>query len=409
MENVQNKRRAKAVIETSFEALPLEIQTEILSRLPLKTLMKCICTSKKWASLIRTKEFINLYMSRSTTKPRLFFTIYQYNITTSSKPSRNISEVLFQSVYHEEEPLLSSGQQQVLLSPDLGYEASSPVRGLICHRLNTEFMIFNPGTNKSQHLAEIPLPNKSAPLRFFFGYDELTDVYKVLCVAEVTKEEQHVFTIGTNEAAWRQITCEHQHSPTPTAQGLCKEGVLYYRARSSTGRGLVMMFNVRSEEFSVSELPEDMNIENGWDVSNCRDPRGWELVKYINGADRAVALVDDSQFSHEVVYEWNWNKVFHIWVRNEVAGTWSRIRIEIPFYKKTVDVPTLYFFRGTTRTGKLVFSMKHFLPKIDGKISIYVYYYDPETKDLRQYKIQGGEKGHCLRFYLDHVDTPMLI
>ncbi|XP_010474257.1 PREDICTED: putative F-box protein At1g70960 [Camelina sativa] len=269
-------------------------------------------------------------------------------------------------------------------------------------------MIFNPGANKSQHLAEIPVPNKSAPLRFFFGYDELTDVYKVLCLAEVTKEEQHVFTIGMNEAAWRRITCEHHHSPTPTAQGLCREGVLYYRARSSTGRGLVMMFNVRSEEFSVIELHADMNIENGWDVSDCGDDRGWELVNY-NGA---VALVDDSQFSYmelEFKYEWNWNKVFHIWVRNEVAGTWSRNRIEIPFYKIIVDEPTLYFLRGTTRTGKLVFSMKRYLPYQYAKISLYVYYYDPKTKDLRGFKIQGVEKGHCLRCYLDNVDTPMLI
>ncbi|XP_010474271.1 PREDICTED: putative F-box protein At1g70960 [Camelina sativa] len=246
-------------------------------------------------------------------------------------------------------------------------------------------MIFNPGTNKDKHLAEIPLPNKSAALMFFFGYDELTDVYKVLCIAEVTKDEQHIFTIGTNEAAWRLITCEHQHSPTPTAQGLCKEGVLYYRARSSTGRGLVMMFNVRSEEFSVTELSEDMmNIENGWDVSGCMDDLGWELVNY----NRAVALVDDSQFSGDVLYKWNWDKVFHIWVRNEVAGTWSRNDIEIPLFKKIVDEPMLYFFRGTTRTGKLVFSMKHYLPYKYGKRSLCVYYYDPKTKDLRRFKIQ---------------------
>ncbi|XP_019093629.1 PREDICTED: putative F-box protein At1g70960 [Camelina sativa] len=366
MENVQNKRREMAVSETSFEELPLDIQTEILSRLPLKTLVKCICTSKKWASLIRTKEFIKLSLSRSTTKPRLFFVVYQYQRTTAYKvwTSRPISEVLFQSAYQEEEPLLSSGEQQVLLSPDPGHVASSPVRGLICLRLNTEFMIFNPGTNKRKHVAEIPLPNKSAPLMFFFGYDELTDVYKVLCIAEVTKEEQHVFTIGTNEASWRRIQCEHQHSPTPTAQGLCKEGVLYYRARSSTGRGLVMMFNLRSEEFSVIELHADMNIEDGWDVSDCMDDRGWELVNY-NGA---VALVNDYQFLDLFSYEWNWNKFFSIWVRNEVAGTWSMNCIEIPLFRKVVDEPKLYFFRGTTRTGKLVFSMKRYSCKNDGEI-----------------------------------------
>lgn len=402
----QFQRNRTEMVNTSFEALPIEIQTEIMSRLPLKALMICICTSKKWASLIRTKAFTDLYLQRSTTRPRVMFLVFQ----TLFNPIRD--EVLFQSVYQEEEPLLSSGQQQVRFE-QRGYEPSQPVQGLIClYKKNREVMIFNPGTNKSLPLPVIPVPKKRAPITIFFGYDRVTDVYKVLCIADcetrrrskVTKE-QHIFTMGSNEAAWRRITCEHQHSPAINGQGPCIEGVLYYRARSSNGKGLVMSFNVRSEEFGVIELHEDVNIEHAWDLMNYNNERGWELVNY-NGA---VALVDDSDFSHGVVNELNGSKVFHIWVMNKTTRTWSKDPIEIPRWRETVENPKVYFFRGTTRTGKLVFTVKHFLPKIDGKRTLFVVYYDPDTRDIRRFKVEGGDEGHCVRFYLDHVDTPMII
>ncbi|EOA33853.1 hypothetical protein CARUB_v10021343mg [Capsella rubella] len=390
------------VVKRSFEELPPEIQTEILLRLPLKTLVKCICASKTWASRIRTKEFKNDYLSRSVQRPRMMFLVYQPRY-------RRSSEVLFQSVYEEEEPLLSSGQEHVLLSQDRGYVASPLVRGLICLREKKNVIIFNPGTNKCHHLPEIPVPIERG-IMLFLGYDELTDVYKVLCIAvwETRKrskrvKEQGIFTMGLDEVAWRRITCEHdQYDPVPNREGLCTGGVLYYRAWSDSGKGMMMRFNVRSEEFSVIELPG-----HGWDLMNNNDRRGWELVNY-NGA---VALVDGSGFSHGVVNESSGNKVFHIFVRNEVRGNWSREPIEIPRFREAVASPKVYFFRGTTKTRKLVFLVKDLLPKINGKRSVCVVCYDPipKTRDLRRFKIEGGEESHCVRIYLDHVDTPIFI
>jgi len=39
--------------------------------------------------------------------------------------------------------------------------------------------------------------------------------------------------------------------------------------------------------------------------------------------------VDDSDFSHRVMNPWSGKKVFHIWVKNEMAGNWLRTPIEI--------------------------------------------------------------------------------
>ncbi|CAH8257828.1 unnamed protein product [Arabidopsis lyrata] len=48
----------------NFDTLPEHLQMEILLRLPLQSLGKCLCVSKQWASLIRSQEFRDLYSSR---------------------------------------------------------------------------------------------------------------------------------------------------------------------------------------------------------------------------------------------------------------------------------------------------------------------------------------------------------
>ncbi|CAL9240281.1 unnamed protein product, partial [Arabidopsis halleri] len=49
----------------NFDTLPEDLQKEILSRcIPLETLGVCLCVSKQWRSLIRSREFEDLYLSR---------------------------------------------------------------------------------------------------------------------------------------------------------------------------------------------------------------------------------------------------------------------------------------------------------------------------------------------------------
>ncbi|XP_010419051.1 PREDICTED: putative F-box protein At1g70390 [Camelina sativa] len=74
-------------------------------------------------------------------------------------------EVLFHSVYQEEEPLLSSGQQQLCIprQPLIGSRVSQPVRGLICLQLNTKFVICNPGTKMFRNLPEIQANESMGP------------------------------------------------------------------------------------------------------------------------------------------------------------------------------------------------------------------------------------------------------
>ncbi|XP_024006017.1 LOW QUALITY PROTEIN: putative F-box protein At1g70960 [Eutrema salsugineum] len=314
-------------MEKTSDAVPEDIQMETLLRMPLKSL----------ASIVRTKQFRDLYLLRSLTKPRVLFVDIPFR-----------RDVLFHSVHQEEEPLLSSGQQQFQVRVDQ----------------ETEYGF--------SHFTRDPRDRNWLQIR-----------------SQGAKEHLHqVLTVGSGEESWRRIKCKHPHSPVTL--GICKEGVLYYGARSNGDKSLVMSFDVRSEEFSVIELlPEGVNIH----------PR-CNLVNY-NGE---IALVDKDDAEFIRVTDSNGNGVFEMWVRKETTGKWWRNRIEIPRWEETAENMD-YFFKGTIGTGELVFARDHVIQR-----PFSVLYYDTVTHKIRRFQIQGaGGQLRTVQTFLDHVDTTFLI
>ncbi|CAH8257711.1 unnamed protein product [Arabidopsis lyrata] len=337
------------MVKTSFETLPLDMQMEILSRLPLKSLMGCMCVSKKWASIIRSKAFRDHYLSRSMTRPRVLF------VANHREFHKFTSEAFFYSVYQEEEPLWLSGKQQMRSEEVPLLKVSQPILGLICQQGNTKIVICNPGSKNCRTLPQIKVP-KGASMTSFFGYDKDKDVFKVLCITKATKEYQ-VCTVRSDEESsfWRPIRYEHDHAPV--TEGLFKGGVLYYGALSTSDKSVVMSFNVSSEEFSVIELPNEVKIDHHWTLEG----RCWKL-----GGDR----------------------------------------IEIPHWTKTVDNKKFYF-KGTIGTGELAFAPERGT-WFGGPL--FVLYYDEASTNLRSFEIKGMvPQNHSVRTFLDHVDSTWLM
>ncbi|KAL1189920.1 putative F-box protein [Cardamine amara subsp. amara] len=373
-----------------FEALPQELQSAILSRLPLKSVGKCICASKKLASIICTKQFRDSYLLQSMTRPRMLFMV-PLTLPLDSSPTED--DLLFYSVYQEEKPLLSSGQQEsYICQGPLGCMVSQPIRGLVCIRDTTKIRICNPTTKMCRTLLEMKMCEKEV-IAHYFGHDE-KDAFKVLCVMKMKSvgqsqgaKEYHVLTVGSTEEPWRKITCEHDH--TAVTQGLCKGGVLYYVAWSNSEKSLVMMcFNVSSEEFTVTELPEEVNND-----------RCWTLVNYKG----EIALVDDYDSDLHT------NGVLQIWVRKQIdqrKWEWKKTRIVIPrdrWEEIDVDERKMIRFKGTIGTGEHVFAREFLGNRNEGPVVVLCY--DNVTEELRRFKTEKEFEGFYVQTFLDHVDS----
>ncbi|CAH8320204.1 unnamed protein product [Eruca vesicaria subsp. sativa] len=232
MMNLCNKSRTNDV--------PLDLQIEILNRLPLKTVVRFMVVSKSWQQIIRSKSFITSFPFRPMTQPPLRFLLALCNTD-----DQNCS-------FFSSSSLSSSS---ISLSTTFLSKITLPLRRRVpypSYYVNGLVMIgdtiCNPSTGKT-----IPLPslNIYSYATCFFGYDPVNNQYKVFRNTPYLAQHWNrflVLTVGDKKKSWRSIICDIPHRPW--SNGLCIDGFVYYTAITYTGMCL-MRFDLNSEKFDI--------------------------------------------------------------------------------------------------------------------------------------------------------------
>ncbi|CAA7036655.1 unnamed protein product [Microthlaspi erraticum] len=239
--------------------IPLDLQIEILLRLPVKSLFRFRCVSKLWSSIITSRDFKNRHMNIATSSapPRLLIAFADFDgskLLLVSSPNPIASSSSFSS-----SPFCVPYRDLSLVKLQ-GKKVYNTSRGLICVGAGfKDVAICNPSTRQLHTFPEfkfkdsrhfIPRPN------YVFGYDPVDDQYKVLAVHLSSRSENKVLASGKEEA-WREapcVACPH----FPRTWGLYMNGTVYYRAKAidSPDRGsIIMSFDVRLETFNMINIP----------------------------------------------------------------------------------------------------------------------------------------------------------
>ncbi|XP_074336279.1 uncharacterized protein LOC141673433 [Apium graveolens] len=246
-----------------YMALPCDLIDEILCRLSVKYLLRCRCVSKEWCSLIDSDPFVKKHLRKSlecnagglllNSGDGNFYLTEGYEANVDSGDDDNGVAVEIK------DPL------KALIS---GAHFVGAADGLVCVDKNTmnELLIFNPLTRKSR---EIP----SAPAEFprslhitetsvcGFGYDGVNDDYKVVKVADCTRQFRGimviVYSLKTN--SWKRIqnvpptnTCVHGGD-----RAVFANGALHWLAFSNltNWRQIVVCFDLGFEQFKEVPCP----------------------------------------------------------------------------------------------------------------------------------------------------------
>ncbi|CAF2187172.1 hypothetical protein BRARA_G02576 [Brassica rapa] len=245
-----NKRRTYVV--------PLDLQIEILSRLPSKSVVRFMLVSKSWQEIISSKSFIRL---RSLTQPLRFLLALH---DRDNQTGRLSCSFFSSSSLSSSSPLISTTFLSRITFPLR--RASYPsyyVNGLI----NVGEIICNPCTGKTISLPKLvktTATSKPRLARRFFGYDPVNNQYKVLCITpdlagHATLEFNHyqIFTLGAKPKTWRFIDCGIPHGIW--CNGLCIDGFVYYIASTDVGMMCLMRFDLNSEKFNIyARVSEEM-------------------------------------------------------------------------------------------------------------------------------------------------------
>ncbi|KAE8021746.1 hypothetical protein FH972_007611 [Carpinus fangiana] len=296
--------------------LPEDLLLEILSRLPVKSLMRCKCVSKSWYALVTNPSFITKHLktshnlNRGAAILRLGGGLDQLRLSTLSNETLEVSGDVDISQFFQDEVSVVS--------------MFGPCNGILClsgtrwkkrdgHIDYDRLVLWNPATRESKILAPFPRKPKIYSVSHLgFGFDPKTNDYKVVRIMNFGYHcKVQVYHLSTN--SWRVL----DSSPIPSYLlhpprfSSYLNGVYYWLARvhdySYMGRQLLLSFDMSNEVFQEVLPPPPEGC-------NCID----QDIAVIN---ETVTLILPCNFDIEL-------KVWiEIWVLNEcgVERTWTKI------------------------------------------------------------------------------------
>ncbi|XP_048608096.1 F-box protein At1g30790-like [Brassica napus] len=345
---------------TTTRTIPFDLIIEILSLLPGKSLFRFQSVSKQWFSTIRSKFFVDLFQTRSKSRPRLLLTLYLGDAE---------EQFIFSAPEHTDDDKSSSS---VMARYDMpisapGYNLTSgSVNGFVCFRGVSchTIAVYNPTTRQI-----VKLPDVTPNGRYMYaclGYDPVEDQYKVLCVMMFGSERQDmqpehfVCTVSSSQKQeWRKI-----ENPTGVDYRCifgdkCIDGALYYEVGRQSR---IVRFDVRSEKIQFIKTPKESNMY-------------WST--FINYKGK-LGSVDYSCTEN----------LMTLWVLEDVEKQeWSSMMFVLP--SKWEDLPeTDVVSKGLIHTGELMV----FIPWLESSkpfYPFYVCYYDFYKESTRKFEIRG--------------------
>ncbi|CAA7048076.1 unnamed protein product [Microthlaspi erraticum] len=288
-------RRTRRKQSKSASSFPVDLTSDILLRLPVKSIVRFRCVSKLWSSITTEPYFINLFNTRSSTKPTLLLCLNRGDdLLVSSIPQNTMesNEAYSSSLPIDRYHMKIKGKYSYL--PPM-----ESVHGLICFQEKNP-IVWNPSMRKFLKLPH--LHNSWEFGSFFLGYDP----------------------VEAQESSWRMVKTNQRHRARNYTCGKCINGVIYYLARDHSDCFL-MSFDVRSEKFDMIKLPSEIDE--------------YVLINYKG----RLACVDDD------------NKK-RLWILEDAEKhKWSSQDFLVPLRHLDESLATDFKLKGFTHAGEFIF------------------------------------------------------
>ncbi|KAK9078956.1 hypothetical protein SSX86_000625 [Deinandra increscens subsp. villosa] len=237
------KKRSRTTAQTSKDPeqhvprLLQEIVVEILSRLPVESLLRCRSVCKLWYSLISDPHFVKSHLSLSTCNTRYA----HHRLIFSTLPKINLKSCsLYDVLYHNSAHALLE-LDYPLKHPRKSVWIVGSCNGLVCIAIQEDTLfIWNPSTRKSNRLPNCAR-SKSQPgcyVLYGFGYQELADDYKLVEIACIFKDRAKYDTLvkiySLKKGNWHKIAAFPHGIPLDDS-GKFSNGALHWAASKDFG------------------------------------------------------------------------------------------------------------------------------------------------------------------------------
>ncbi|KAJ0615600.1 putative F-box domain-containing protein [Helianthus annuus] len=332
-------------------SLPIEVIEEILSRLPVKSILRFRSLSKPWLSRISNPSFAKLQFTRATAAHRSALFISAFDRSTGKQH--------LLSAAHDGGPVTHLMTLPEFDSVDIVTEAQH-LNGLVSFACEewcfgdyyTQVFVVNPSTRKIFKLPQHDLDfskNLFGTGRYLFVFDESKYEHKILIFRDfvVTME---VMIYSMSNYSWRKIIVEPPIGFTwdllcySTKSGVCVTSVVHLMVLESYD---ILAFDLRTEKFSIINTPQGVKPHKRHTryTNKCkiRVKNNVPRVIKINGCIGVVC--------HDLVLEKNQMHIWilqdyenRVWVREIVTFPKSWKKLGEPFPVDSVNMDEVIFF-----------------------------------------------------------------
>ncbi|XVF82986.1 hypothetical protein PTKIN_Ptkin16aG0096500 [Pterospermum kingtungense] len=341
--------------------LPLETETEILARLPVKSLLRFKCVQQSWCNLIEDPTFITKHLNLIGKSNTSFFyrrfrvdkhQYYQRDHTRNGYLEDKIVDNIVGGWNYE---IVKSSTKRLFRGSELYIVGSCD--GLICVRnQHCGIYIWNPSTRKILEIPVHELPecdyredvHKSCLAYFLdFGFCPKLYDYKVVLII-CSHYHYHspplgflVYSLGTN--TWKKITLGNPAwdilRPVESKRSIIINGASYWLAQELElpRKVLIVAFKFDEEVILEINLPNNVYFQ---------DHNRWNPNLLIAEYENLLSVISS--------YD-NIGNVCDVWVMKEygVADSWvKQFTIEVPLQPRELILG--WVFLNFENNGELV-------------------------------------------------------
>ncbi|PIA30532.1 hypothetical protein AQUCO_05500072v1 [Aquilegia coerulea] len=229
--------------------IPQEIITEILTRVPAKSLLRFRCVSKPWCNLISDSSFIKTHLIRAVERNNM-------NLFLHSKD---------QHIYSVDGDTLNESME--IKNPFHGCLIHGSCNGIVCLRKENKICLMNPSTREYKIL-EIDHREYllNYPKVYGFGYDDTTEDFKLVKIVYFDKFVEFYSRISVysfKHDSWSTISNIPYWRVNAEELGIYLHGSLHWVAYTVEPNSSKRIVCVNVKENVVREMFEPIALNSG--------------------------------------------------------------------------------------------------------------------------------------------------
>ncbi|KAL1823869.1 hypothetical protein ACET3Z_010647 [Daucus carota] len=312
MAKKRSSRIVKSNEQVEINKMPEDMMVEILSRLPVKTLVTLRSVCELWKSYISHPHFANLQIARNMTNPEFydFFIAHCYDEGRRwpYKPSQHKLYVINKKNIHK--PMALDLPLPSCSEPNR-FSVVGSCNGLLClayfgsrkKKRQHRIYLWNPVTRQHKDVC-MRKQNLQHRVSLGFGFDDASRDYKIVSVLTDRFDfvsRVSVYSLGQD--CWNRIDHAEMKARVLQQCAVIVKGLFYWlmEEKSDPRRFGFVWFNVQTEELGTTSLPDGIScpsvfelkgsvaISTGYIINHeigiwKQDDRGWIKIHAIKNS-----------------------------------------------------------------------------------------------------------------------------